>query len=166
MSTDQQHVRVQLGDRAYDIDIGADLLNTLPGQVADRCDVRHAVVITDDNVKPLYGESTLAALEKAGITAHLLSVAAGEPSKSIDQANELWQQVLASGADRKTVVIAVGGGVVGDLAGFVAATFGRGVPFVQVPTTLLAQVDSSVGGKVGINSVSYTHLTLPTTPYV
>ena len=80
-----------------------------------------------------------------------MSVEAGEQSKSPEVAAELWEQMLDQGADRKSVVVALGGGVVGDLAGFVAATFARGLRFVQVPTTLLAQVDSSVGGKVGIN---------------
>ena len=81
----------------------------------------------------------------------MLVVEPGEQSKSVESAAGLWDKLLELGADRKTVVVAVGGGVVGDLAGFVAATFARGLPFVQVPTTLLAQVDSSVGGKVGIN---------------
>jgi 3-dehydroquinate synthase len=81
----------------------------------------------------------------------LLTVPAGETSKSTEQAARLWEALLACGADRKSVVVAVGGGVVGDLAGFVAATFGRGLAFLQIPTSLLAQVDSSVGGKVGIN---------------
>ncbi len=80
-----------------------------------------------------------------------LTVPAGEPSKSVQQAADLWTQLLAAGADRRSLVLALGGGVVGDLAGFVAATFARGIPFVQLPTSLLAQVDSSVGGKVGIN---------------
>ena len=81
----------------------------------------------------------------------MLVVEPGEQTKSIESAAVLWDKLLELGADRKTVVVAVGGGVVGDLAGFVAATFARGLPFVQVPTTLLAQVDSSVGGKVGVN---------------
>ncbi len=81
----------------------------------------------------------------------MLVIEAGEQSKDIDTAAGLWEQLLAVGTDRKSVVLAVGGGVIGDLAGFIAATFARGLPFVQVPTTLLAQVDSSVGGKVGIN---------------
>ena len=81
----------------------------------------------------------------------ILSVEPGETSKSIATADVLWQKLLEFGADRRTVVVAVGGGVVGDLAGFIAATFARGLAFVQIPTTLLAQVDSSVGGKVGVN---------------
>lgn len=151
MGDPTQQVHVDLADRAYDIRIGPNLLETLPAQVADHGPIKHAVVITDTNVGPLYGESVCESLKSTEVAAHLFTVPAGEPSKCIDQANDLWQKVLKCGADRKSVVIAVGGGVVGDLAGFVAATFGRGVPFVQVPTSLLAQVDSSVGGKVGIN---------------
>jgi 3-dehydroquinate synthase len=90
-------------------------------------------------------------LVRAEINVDLIAVAPGEKSKSIEAATDLWQEILHLGADRKSIVVAVGGGVVGDLAGFVAATFARGLRFFQVPTTLLSQVDSSVGGKVGIN---------------
>jgi 3-dehydroquinate synthase len=111
----------------------------------------HAVIITDSNVDELYSETVGDALQEAGAQIDILIVDAGEQSKCSDVAADLWEQLLDQGADRKSVVVALGGGVVGDLAGFVAATFGRGLRFVQIPTTLLAQVDSSVGGKVGIN---------------
>ncbi len=113
----------------------------------------HAIVITDEQVESLYAETVLKSLAPHG-KIDLLSVPAGESSKCIEYANLLWKSFLEFGADRKTIVIALGGGVVGDLAGFVAASFTRGLNFIQVPTTLLAQVDSSVGGKTGINLTS------------
>ena len=144
-------VHVNLGPRSYDIEIGSGNLT----DVVKFCDAyeedAHAVIITDSNVDPLYSEPVGDALQEAGAQVDILVAEAGEQSKSSDVAADLWEQLLDQGADRKTVVVALGGGVVGDLAGFVAATFTRGLRFVQVPTTLLAQVDSSVGGKVGIN---------------
>jgi 3-dehydroquinate synthase len=146
-----EKVHVNLGPRSYDIEIGSGNLT----EVVRFCDTdqedAHAVVITDSNVDELYSEPVGDALQEAGAQVDILIAEAGEQSKSAEVAADLWEQMLDQGADRKTVVVALGGGVVGDLAGFVAATFGRGLRFVQVPTTLLAQVDSSVGGKVGIN---------------
>ncbi|MCH7726341.1 MAG: 3-dehydroquinate synthase [Planctomycetes bacterium] len=144
-------IRVNLERRSYDLQIGTENLNDISQFVADRCQLSHAVVITDENVVDLYGQRVALAIEQSGARADLSTVAAGELSKSITEAERLWHALLDAGADRASVVIAVGGGVVGDLAGFVAATFARGLAFVQVPTTLLAQVDSSVGGKVAIN---------------
>ena len=115
----------------------------IPGQ--------HAVVVTDDNVRTLYAEPVAEALRQRGARVDIVAVSAGETSKLPSTLFQLWEQLLDAHTDRKSVVVAVGGGVVGDLAGFVAASFARGLTFVQVPTTLLAQVDSSVGGKVGIN---------------
>ena len=112
---------------------------------------KNAIVVTDSNVEPLYGLKIAEILADAGVNNDLCVVEAGEESKCVDVAAMLWERLIECGADRKTVVVAVGGGVVGDLAGFVAATLNRGLPFIQVPTTLLAQVDSSVGGKTGIN---------------
>jgi 3-dehydroquinate synthase len=146
-----EKVHVNLGPRSYDIEIGSGNLK----DVARLCDAEqddaHAVIITDSNVDELYCEPVGDALQEAGAQVDILVAEAGEQSKSPEVAADLWEQLLDQGADRKTVVIALGGGVVGDLAGFVAATFSRGLRFVQVPTTLLAQVDSSVGGKVGVN---------------
>jgi len=144
-------VHVNLGPRSYDIEIGSgNLANVVRFCDADQED-SHAVIITDSNVDELYSGPVGDALTEAGAQVDILIAEAGEQSKAPDVAADLWEQLLDQGADRKTVVVALGGGVVGDLAGFVAATFGRGLRFVQVPTTLLAQVDSSVGGKVGIN---------------
>jgi len=145
-------VHLDLGERSYEIVIGSGTLRSLPKLLADRSpSARHAIVITDGNVEKLHGVRAAEILASAEIECDVLVVEAGESSKSVETAEALWRKMLELGADRKTIVVAVGGGVVGDLAGFVAATFARGVPFFQVPTTLLAQVDSSVGGKVGVN---------------
>ncbi len=112
---------------------------------------RRAVVVSDTNIEPLYALKTAEILAESGVENDLCIVEAGEESKCVEVAQMLWERLIECGTDRKTVVVAVGGGVVGDLAGFVAATLNRGIPFIQVPTTLLAQVDSSVGGKTGIN---------------
>jgi len=145
------NIRVNLAERSYDIAIGSGTLATLPEFLAERTSSSHAVIITDSNVDELYADGVADQLTDAGLDVHLLTVDAGEASKNADCLIDLWETMLAEGSDRQSMVIAVGGGVVGDLAGFVAATFARGVPFVQIPTSLLAQVDSSVGGKVGIN---------------
>jgi 3-dehydroquinate synthase len=145
------NVHVNLGPRSYDIEIGSGTLTSVARFVDAEREDAHAVIITDANVDQLYAEPVAAALSDVGCEIDLLIVDAGEPSKSIDTAIELWERMLEEGTDRHSTVVAVGGGVIGDLAGFVAATFARGLAFVQVPTTLLAQVDSSVGGKVGIN---------------
>jgi 3-dehydroquinate synthase len=144
-------VHVNLGPRSYDIEIGSGNLASAAKFCDAEADDAHAVVITDSNVDELYSEAVTEPLAELGCEVDILVVDAGEQSKAPDVAAELWEQMLDEGADRKSVVVALGGGVVGDLAGFVAATFGRGLRFVQIPTTLLAQVDSSVGGKVGIN---------------
>jgi 3-dehydroquinate synthase len=144
-------VHVNLGPRSYDIEIGSGNLRETAKFCDAEADDAHAVIITDANVDDLYTEPVADSLVEFGAEVDILSVEAGEQSKAPEVASELWEQMLDQGADRKSVVVALGGGVVGDLAGFVAATFARGLRFVQVPTTLLAQVDSSVGGKVGVN---------------
>ncbi len=144
-------VEVKLGRRSYTIEIGTGNLSALGQRASDWCRLSHAVLITDQNVESPHAQQAAESLVEAGAQVDVLVVEAGEETKSVDAAAGLWDQLLAIGADRKTVVVAVGGGVVGDLAGFVAATYARGLSLVQVPTTLLAQVDSSVGGKVGIN---------------
>ncbi|MDR3110717.1 MAG: 3-dehydroquinate synthase [Planctomycetaceae bacterium] len=148
---------VSLSDRSYQIEIGSAtgdgslgragvILSSLPQTVT------HCVVLTDDNVQRLgYARTVAESLAQSGIDAAILIVAAGEQSKTIETANSLWTALVDEDVDRQSVLVAVGGGVIGDLGGFVASTFLRGIRFFQVPTTLLAQVDSSVGGKVGIN---------------
>ncbi len=151
MSSIVRTVPVNLARRSYDILIGAGNLAELGRFVIERGRTTHAVVITDDNVQDLHAIKATESLVNEGIDTDLISIQPGEPSKSVDLASSLWQGLLELGADRKSIVAAVGGGVVGDLAGFIAATYARGLRFFQVATSLVAQVDSSVGGKVGIN---------------
>ncbi len=142
---------VDLGSRSYDIIIGYDFLETLGKQLRALGFKGKLLVITDENVFPLYGDSCMKGLKEAGYSAKIEVIPAGEGSKSWSAADKLLTSALEFVMDRDSGIVALGGGVVGDLAGFVAATYLRGVAYVQVPTTLLAQVDSSVGGKVAIN---------------
>ena len=151
MTTAAKTTRVSLAERSYDIVSGSGTLAGLSDFLRERCSAQHAVLITDSNVDELYADALGDALVEHDWEVHVLIVEPGEASKSVDIAGDLWNTMLEEGADRESIVVAVGGGVVGDLAGWVAASFARGVPFFQVPTTLLAQVDSSVGGKVGVN---------------
>ena len=155
MSIAVREVNVSLAERSYSIQIGYDTLAKLGSYLRQLTKFTHAIVITDANVAEHYAEivtQNLAATESENqIEVDLLVVEPGEQTKSIEAATEMWNKFPLLGADRKSLVIALGGGVVGDLAGFIAATYTRGMAFVQIPTSLLAQVDSSVGGKVGIN---------------
>jgi 3-dehydroquinate synthase len=144
-------VHVNLGPRSYDIAVGAANLEQIGQFVAERIALTRAAVITDARVETPHATAVAKSLADAGAEVDVLVIPEGESSKSIAMAENLWQKLFDLSADRKTTIVAVGGGVVGDLAGFVAATFARGLAFVQVPTTLLAQVDSSVGGKTGVN---------------
>jgi len=144
-------VNVPLGERRYEIAIGPGLLNGL-GKECTRLKLgSRCAVITDTNVGPKYAKGVKSILERSGFHPVLISVRAGETSKSIRSVGDCYDQLAAHRLERKSFIIALGGGVVGDLAGFVAATYLRGIDFIQVPTTLLAQVDSSVGGKTGVN---------------
>ncbi len=151
MTSNCEIVRVPLKQGGYQIEIGADNLDHLGPLLASTGNVRHCEILTDENVNPLYGKRVADLISRQGIGVDLRVVAPGEMSKSVATLESLWDAMLADGVDRKTVLVAVGGGVVGDLGGFAAATFARGIRFLQVPTTLLSQVDSSVGGKVGVN---------------
>ncbi len=151
MASSPQTVRVSLAERSYDIEIGTGNLVALHDFLRQRTASEHALVVTDSTVDELYADAAGDALVDEGWEVNVLVVDPGEPSKSTDSADDLWNAMLDEGADRQSIVVAIGGGVVGDLAGFAAATFARGLEFFQVPTTLLAQVDSSVGGKVGVN---------------
>jgi 3-dehydroquinate synthase len=151
VTDDRQTVRVNLAERSYDIEIGTGNLAEVGAFLTERAKVSHAVVITDQNVEKPHAEAAAQSIAEEVATADLVVVEPGEESKSISMATALWEKLLQLGTDRKSVIVAVGGGVVGDLAGFVAATYARGIAFLQVPTSLLAQVDSSVGGKVAID---------------
>ena len=145
-------VSVSGGDfRPYEVIVGRGLMAELGARVAPLAQGR-TVVITDETVAALHGKAALASLKAAGVHARLLTVPPGEGSKSFAELERVIDRMLAFQLDRRDVVVALGGGVVGDLAGLAAALFMRGVDFVQVPTTLLAQVDSSVGGKTAIDT--------------
>lgn len=138
-------------DASYDIVIGRGLIADLPALVARHCPAREYAVITDSHVGPILGGRVTAAFAQTRVEAHLFTVSAGEWNKTRESWAWLSDQLLARTLGRDCAVIALGGGVVGDLAGFVAATYLRGVPFVQVPTSLLAMIDSSIGGKTGVD---------------
>jgi 3-dehydroquinate synthase len=144
-------VPVPLGDRAYDILVGRGLLAEAGLRIA-ALGARAAAIVTDGHVGPLYAETLAASLEQNGLRSSTIALAPGEATKSHASLEQVCDAVLEAKIERGDLVVALGGGVVGDLAGFAAAVTRRGVRFVQVPTTLLSQVDSSVGGKTGINS--------------
>jgi 3-dehydroquinate synthase len=144
-------IRVELGERSYDVVVGVGNLS-VSAELAQRINLKARVaVVTDEKVAPLYADKVIDALGKKGLKAGLVVTPAGEEAKNVNTLAALWNKFVELGIDRKSLVVALGGGVVGDLAGFAAGTFLRGVDYIQVPTTLLAQVDSSVGGKTGIN---------------
>ena len=144
-------VPVNLNEKSYNIYIAHNLETTIINFFKAQKYSQKALIITDTNIAPLYADSVKDLLTKAGFNAKIAIIPAGEQSKSLSVAETLYTQAIEHGLDRKSPIIALGGGVVGDLAGFIAATFMRGVPFIQMPTSLLAQVDSSVGGKVAVN---------------
>lgn len=143
---------VDLPGRAYDIQIESGLLDRA-GEACRRALLQagRLFVVTDSNVAPLYGRRVIDSLSRQGFRTALCTIPAGEPSKCARELSRLWEEMMTFGLTRTDAVVALGGGVVGDLAGFAAATVLRGVDFVQIPTTLLAQVDSSVGGKVAVD---------------
>lgn len=157
-STDHHLVHVNLADRSYDIVVASGELPQAARMIESWSQVRQhksgsrsALVVTDVNVLETHAGQVVRSLREAGWRCEVEALPAGETTKSLEQANRLYDRLIDLQADRHTLVVAVGGGVIGDLAGFVAATYARGIPFVQIPTTLLSQVDSSVGGKVGVN---------------
>ncbi len=149
--SEMRTVDVPLGQRSYPIFIGEGILSEL-GKLCARLELgRRCAIVSDAHVARRYGRTAIASLEGAGFDAVLLTVPPGETSKSLKMAEICYDQLARHRLERKSFIVALGGGVVGDLAGFVAATYLRGIPFVQAPSSLLAQVDSSVGGKVGVN---------------
>jgi 3-dehydroquinate synthase len=144
-------VKVDLGDRSYPIRIGSGILETL-GDACKAAGLKgKCLIVTDEHVAPLYADRVFQTLEKAGFQPALEVLPAGETTKCQAQLMHLYSKAAAHGLDRKCFMVALGGGVIGDLTGYTAASWLRGIKFVQVPTTLLAMVDSSVGGKTGIN---------------
>lgn len=146
-----QTVSLNLGPRSYPIYVGDGLIDQAGRICSDLGLSGHAALVSDRNVVSLYGAQTSAALEKAGFKISTHGVEPGEPSKSFTAARELCEDFARHGVNRQSFVIALGGGVIGDLAGFVASIYYRGIPVVQIPTTVMAQVDSSIGGKTAIN---------------
>lgn len=144
-------IHVPLGAHSYDIFIGHNVCTEISNFCAQEDFSSKAMLIADEHVAPLYAKNILNALRAGGLNPKLATIPAGEVSKSLPMAENLYTQLIEEELDRKSPIIALGGGVTGDLAGFIAATYMRGVPFVQVPTSLLAAVDSSVGGKVAVN---------------
>ncbi len=143
-------VKVSLGDRSYDIEIGSGL-GEAGARLRDLGLGKKIALITNPTIRKLYGQKLVDSLKEADFTVMSIEIPDGEQYKNLDWANSIYTALLINGFDRKSALIAFGGGVIGDLTGFAAATFMRGVPFIQVPTTLLAMVDSSVGGKTGVN---------------
>jgi 3-dehydroquinate synthase len=158
MTAANEKVRVELGERGYDILVGPRLVDE--AGIIMRPLLRHpqAVVVTDETVARHWLPALRGSLEAAGIAHHAVLLPPGEESKELAHFGRLVEEILALGIERRTMLVALGGGVVGDVAGFAAATLLRGIDFVQIPTTLLAQVDSSVGGKTGINTRSGKNL--------
>ncbi len=144
-------VKVSLGERSYEIVIGAGVLRDLGVRLRGLGFLGRIGLVTDTRVGKLYAARTVRTLKAAGFQPHVFVVPSGERAKTLAWTARLLDKLVALRFERRSVVVALGGGVVGDLAGFVAAVYLRGLPFVQVPTTLIAQVDSSVGGKTGVN---------------
>lgn len=144
-------LRVNIPQREYDIHIGTGILNKAGELIREIADCKRAVVVTDTNVEGLYAKTLSSSLTSNGFEVKVITVKAGEQSKSLPVLEMLYREMLAFKMTRNDIIIALGGGVVGDLTGYAAASLLRGIPFVQIPTTLLAQVDSSVGGKVAVN---------------
>jgi len=151
---DPTTIALQLASDRYPVLVGSGLIDRTGERIERHTTIRgaRAAVITDDTVGPLYAERVTDSLQKSGIDPVLVTVPAGESSKSMERVTEVCREMLRAGLDRRSFLVALGGGVVGDLAGFAAAIFQRGIPCVQIPTTIVSQVDSSVGGKTGVNT--------------
>ncbi|TPP07012.1 3-dehydroquinate synthase [Rhizobium glycinendophyticum] len=152
LETSERLVHVPLGDRSYDILIGPGLMARAGGEITSRIKGRRAAIVTDENVGARYLDGLMDSLQTDGIEAVSVTLPAGEKTKSFDSLTNVCDVLLEARIERNDTVIALGGGVIGDLTGFAAGIVRRGVRFVQIPTSLLSQVDSSVGGKTGINA--------------
>jgi len=151
-------VAVELGPRSYQVQVGSGLLASLGEQISPLGLGKKCAIVTDSNVGPLYGEIVQSSLKAAGFEPQIITVPAGEESKCLPVASDVCELMIAHRMDRNSFVVALGGGVIGDLAGFVASIYYRGIPFVQIPTTIVSQVDSAVGGKTGVNAVGGKNL--------
>ena len=151
MARASSQLKVDLGERSYSIRIGFDSLDEVGENIAKCCGGKQAILLTVPPVGRRYAKPVLDSLKQAGYQTRRITLPDGDATKNLNQVRKLYDALLKAGADRSSVIVALGGGMVGDLAGFVAATYLRGVAFVQIPTTLLAMVDASIGGKVGVN---------------
>ena len=151
-------IDVDLSGKSYPIYIGSDFLSNIGTLIEPYTRSKRVFIITDDLVEALYMPLILEGLDSAGFEPYILTVPQGENSKTFKEAEQLLEKILKIGCDRQCAIVSVGGGVVGDLAGFCASVLLRGVDFIQIPTTLLAQTDSSVGGKTGVNAISGKNL--------
>lgn len=145
-------VPVPLSRSPYRVVVGSGLLAESGHMIANVLTPRRCALVTDSNVAPLYAGIVHQSLEKSGFQPVLITIPAGEASKSLSLTEKICDAMIASGLDRSALLIALGGGVIGDLAGFAASIYYRGIPFIQIPTTIVAQVDSSIGGKTGVNA--------------
>ncbi len=153
MTAELRRIPVSLPGQAYDVVVGEGLLPEVGHLIREREGLgKKCAIVTDSNVGPRYADALADRLFEAGFHADILTVPAGESSKSMLEAEDICRQMIRAGHDRNSFLIALGGGVVGDLAGFAAAIFFRGIPYIQIPTTVVSQVDSSVGGKTGVNA--------------
>jgi 3-dehydroquinate synthase len=141
-----------VGQHSYPVLIGPGLFETIGDAIKEKISLSRCAIISDTNVAPLFAGKIQKSLSLAGFESTLITVPAGEQSKTLEQAGSVCEEMLRAGLDRQSFVVGLGGGVVGDLSGFVAAIFQRGIPHVHIPTTLLAMVDSSIGGKTGVNT--------------
>jgi 3-dehydroquinate synthase len=150
--------RVQAGEQTYEVFVGPGLLGEAGALIGEKMTGRACAVISDENVASHFAAAALASLKASGRRPTLITVPAGEESKTIERAGMICEKMSEAGLDRSSFVVALGGGMIGDLAGFVAAIYHRGIPCVQIPTTLLAQVDSSIGGKTAVNTAAGKNL--------
>ena len=144
-------VQVSLPGRSYDILIGPGLLADFPKLLRDRKTARRLFLVSNPAVHELYGGTLMRGLADSGFRVSEILIPDGESRKTLRTVEQIYGQLVSGGADRSSALVALGGGVTGDIAGFAAATFMRGIPYIQIPTTVVAQVDSSVGGKTGVN---------------
>jgi 3-dehydroquinate synthase len=144
-------LNINLGERSYDIIISRNTLSKVGEFISNRLSPSRSIIITHPSVRKFYGEQIESGLANIGHPLDVIEIPEGETSKSLQQVELVYDRMLEMKCDRKSLLIALGGGVVGDLTGFIAATYQRGIPFIQIPTTLLSQVDSSVGGKTAVN---------------
>jgi 3-dehydroquinate synthase len=157
-STTHTPIEVPLARSPYQVIVGPGLIRDCGARISEILKPSRCALVTDSNVGPLHAEAVEASLRQAGFEPIRITVPAGESSKSFEQTAKICDAMIAAGLDRSSVLVALGGGVVGDLAGFAAAIYYRGIPCIQMPTTIVAQVDSSVGGKTGINAAGGKNL--------